>query len=122
MCYVNIENIAQFEQQVWYLEYVMHEEGASQMVLVVKNLLANAGDTGDAGLIPGLRRSPGVGNGNPLQNSYLENSMGRGAQWATGHGVTKSRTRLRDCAHTHVRRVLVSGNCHCEFGLLRGPR
>ena len=50
------------------------------MVLVVKNLLANAGDTGDAGLmLPESGRFPGVGNGNPLQYSYLENSMGRGA-------------------------------------------
>ena len=74
----------------------MHEEGASQMALVVKNPPANAGDTGDVGLIPRLGRSPEVGNGNPLQNSYLENPMGRGAQWATVYGVTKSRTRLRD--------------------------
>ena len=74
----------------------MHEEGASQMALVVKNPPANAGDTGDVGLIPRLGRSPEVGNGNPLQNSYLENPMGRGAQWATVHVVTKSQTRLRD--------------------------
>ena len=79
MCYVNIENIAQFEQQVWYLEYVVHEEGVSQMAPVVKNPPANAADTRDMGLIPGLGRSPGVGNGKPLQTSYLENSMGRGA-------------------------------------------
>ena len=43
------------------------------MALVVKNLPANAGDTGDTGSIPGSERSPGVGNGNPLQYSYLEN-------------------------------------------------
>ena len=41
------------------------------------------------GLIPGLERSPGGGNGNPLQHSYLENPMDRGAWWATVHGVTK---------------------------------
>ena len=58
---------------------------------VVKNLSANAGDARDAGSIPGSGRSPGVGNGNPLQYSCLENSMDRGAQWATVHGVTKSR-------------------------------
>ena len=58
----------------------MHEEGASQMALVVKNPPANTGDTGDVGLIPRLGRSPEVGNGNPLQNSYLENPMGRGAR------------------------------------------
>ena len=45
-------------------------------------------------LIPGLERSPGVGNGNPLQYSCLENPMDRGAWWATVHGVAKSRTRL----------------------------
>ena len=57
---------------------------------MVKNLPPNAGDLG---LIPGLGRSPGEGNGNnPLQYSCLENSMDRGAWWATVHGVTKSRT------------------------------
>ena len=45
----------------------------SQVVLVVKNPPANPGDIRDTGLIPGLRRSPGVGNGNPLQYSCLEN-------------------------------------------------
>ena len=65
---------------------------ASQVVLVVKNLPANAGDERDVGLIPGLGRSPGVGNGNPLQYSYLENPMDRRAWWATVHRVEKSRT------------------------------
>jgi len=51
---------------------------------------------GDPGLIPGLGRSPVEANGNPLQYSCLENSMGRGACWATVHEVTKSRTQLRD--------------------------
>ena len=53
---------------------------------VVKNLPANAGDRG---LIPGLGRSPGGGNGNSLQYSCLGNPMDRGAWWATVHGVTK---------------------------------
>ena len=48
----------------------------------------------DAGLIPGSRRSPGEGRGNPLQCSCLENPMDRGAWWATAHGIAKSRTRL----------------------------
>ena len=61
------------------------------MVLVVKNLPANAGDTGS---IPGSGRSPGGGNGNPLQYSFLENPMDRRAWWATVHGVTKSQTGL----------------------------
>ena len=53
---------------------------------VVKNPPANAGDVG---LTPGLGRSPGVGNGNPLQYFCLGNPMDRGAWWATVHGVTK---------------------------------
>ena len=65
---------------------------ASQVALVVKNPPANTGDARDVGLIPGLRRSPGEGNGNPLQYSFLDNSMDRGARRAIVHGVTKSRT------------------------------
>ena len=53
---------------------------------MVKNPPANAGDMG---LIPGLGRSPGEGNGNPFQYSCLENPMDRGAWWATVHGVAK---------------------------------
>ena len=49
---------------------------------VLKNLPASAGDAGDLGSIPGLGRSPGGGNGNPLQYSCLKNPMGRGAWWA----------------------------------------
>ena len=66
------------------------------MVPVVKNLPFSVRDTVDKGLILRLRRSPGVGNGNPLQYSYLENPMDRGAWWATVHGVAKSQTRLSD--------------------------
>ena len=57
--------------------------------LVVKNLPANARDIRDADSIPGLGRSPGEGNGNPLQYSYLENPMDRGTWQATVHKVTK---------------------------------
>ena len=60
---------------------------------VVKNPPANAGDTRDAGLIPGLGRSSGGGNGNPLQYSCLENPVDRGVWWATVCGVPKSRTQ-----------------------------
>ena len=56
---------------------------------LVKNPPANARDTRDAGSIPGSRRSPGEGNGNPLQYSYLGNPMDRRAWWAAVHGVTK---------------------------------
>ena len=60
---------------------------------------ANAGDARNMGLIPGWGRSPGVGNGNSLQYYCLENSMDRGAWWATVLGVAKSHTRLS--THTH---------------------
>ena len=63
------------------------------MVLVVKNLPANAGDTGS---IPGSGRSPGGGNGNPLQYSFLENPMDRRAWRDTVHGVAKIQTGLSD--------------------------
>ena len=66
--------------------------GASQVVLVVKNPPANAGDIRDAGLIPGSGRSPGGGRGSPLQCSCLENPMDRGAWWATVHWVIKNWT------------------------------
>ena len=56
----------------------------------------SAGDARDMGLILGLGRSTGVGNGNPLQYSCLKNSMDRRAWQSTVHGVTKCRTQLRD--------------------------
>ena len=79
--------------------------GATQVALVVKNLPANARA---AGSVPGSGRSPGGGNGNPLQYFCLGNSMDRGAWQATVHRVTKSRTWLSTgaCAlsftHTHT--------------------
>ena len=67
---------------------------------MIKNLLANAGDAGDSGWIPGSGRSPGAGNSSSLQYSCLENPMDRGAWWATACGVAKSRTRLSDFTFT----------------------
>ena len=66
-----------FFNPLWAVHVCMrvHFPGGS----VVKNLPSNAGATGDVGLIPGLGRSPGGGTGNPLQYSYLENSMDRGS-------------------------------------------
>jgi len=61
---------------------------------VVKNLPANAGDTGDESSIPGLGRSPGGGHGHPLQYSCLENPVDRGAWWATVHGISQSQIQL----------------------------
>ena len=63
---------------------------------------ASACNVGDLGSIPGSGRSPGEGNGNPLQYSCLENPMDGGAWWATVHGVAKSRTRLSDFTHSLV--------------------
>ena len=66
----------------------------------LKNLPANAGDSGDLDSIPGLGRSPGEGNAYPLQYSYMDNPMDRGTWQATVHGVSKSRTQLSD-RHFH---------------------
>ena len=61
----------------------------------------SAYNAGDPGSVSGLGKSPEEGNGNPLQYSCLENSMDRGAWWATVHGVAKSWTRLSDSL-THI--------------------
>ena len=73
------------------LEYSLHV-GALLVAQMVKKSACNVGDIG---LIPGLGRNPGGGNGNPLQSSCLENAMDRGAWRATVHGVTKSWTQLK---------------------------
>ena len=74
---------------------------------------ASVYNAGDLGSIPGLGRSPGEGNGNPLQDYCLENPMDRGAWEATAHGVAKSRTRLSDFAFTPY---LASVRIHlCDF-------
>ena len=69
--------------------------GASQVAQVVKNLPANAGHRRDAGTIPGSGRSPGLGNGNALQYSCLENPMDRGALQAIVQRVAQSQTQLK---------------------------
>ena len=74
----------------------IYEIGGSPGDIVVKNLPANAGNTRDAGLIPGSGRFPGGGHGNPLQYSCLENPMDRRAWRATVHGVAKNWTRMSD--------------------------
>ena len=78
---------------------------------VVKNLAANAGDTGDSDSIPGLGRSPGERNGSTLQYSCLENPMDRGAWQATVCGISKSWTWLRElsmhaCTHIPFTRLI----------------
>ena len=71
---------------------------------VVKNPPAIAGITGDSSLIPGSGRSPGGGNGNPLQYSCLRNPMERRAWWATVHGAAKSQTQLN--MHAYYSQIL----------------
>ena len=80
----------------------------------VKNPPANVGDTGDTGLIPGLRRLPGEGTGNPHQYSCLENPMDRGAWWATVHSVAKSRTQLKWRSMQNTAGFILSWQLHID--------
>ena len=76
---------------------------ASQVVLVVKNPPAHAGDEREVGSIPGLGRSSGGKNGNSLQYSFLENLMDRGTWQATVHRVAKSQTQMKSLStHTYI--------------------
>ena len=85
------------------LEFNSAQYGASQVELMVKNSAANAGNIRDAGSIPGLGRSLGEGNGNPLRYSCLDNPMDRGAWHTTVHRIAMSRTELKQLStHTHM--------------------
>ena len=77
----------------------------------LKRLPASACNARDLGSIPGSGRSPGEGNGSPLQYSCLENPMDRGAWWAAVHGVVKSRTRLSDFTHSKMTIVSHLNSC-----------
>ena len=104
----------------------VHECGASQVALVVKNPPAKAGDARDAGSIPVWGRSPGGAHGSPLQSSSLESPSDRGAWWATVHSTAENRTRLkRPSLHSHTRMLehtLITTHVgHCE-GCLAGSR
>ena len=74
------------------------------MVLVLKNMPADAGDIRDAGSVPGLGGSPGGGHGNTLQYSCLDNPMVRGAWWAILHGIADLDT-TEVSTHTHIRKL-----------------
>ena len=85
--------------------------GASQVVLVVKNLPANAVDVRDVGSILGSGRYPGVGHGNPLQYPCLENPIDRGAWRFTVHGAAKTRTCLK--VNTNLKVLIASTSQFC---------
>ena len=97
--YTNIESLCCALQS--NIQYNVCQSRASQVVLVVKNLPANAGDIRDVGSIPGSGRPPGGRHSNPLHYSCLENCMDRGAWRATVHRVAKRQTRLKQL-HTHT--------------------
>ena len=78
-----------------YLKHCLVIHGASQVALLVKNLLADTGDIRDAGSVPGSGRSPGGGHGNPLLYSCLESPADKGTWWATANGSTESWTLLK---------------------------
>ena len=81
---------------------------------------ASASNVGDLHSIPGLGRSHGEGNGNPLQYCCLENPVARGAQWATFHGVAKSRTRLSDLTASQPMNSVVILNSLTSIGVNTG--
>ena len=83
---------------------------------------ASAHNAGDPGLIPGLGRSPGEGNGNQLQYSCLENSMVGGAWWATVHGVPKSQTRLSNFTFAFTPWILKRVQLHSRIILTFGSK
>ena len=87
--------------------------------------LPNAGDARNRGSIPGLARSPGVGNGNPPQYPGMENSMDRGAWWTILHGITKSCTWLSDwactiiiCVYVYTYKCIYHSGWHLKVGKL----
>ena len=91
------------------------------MALVIRNLPASSGDVRDAGLIPGLGRSPGGGHGHLFQYSFLQNPMERRAWQATVHRVAKSRTNGKQLSTAQIiqRGNKVSGKSNDLMGLKR---
>ena len=100
-----------FKPENWISFVLLYKVSrAFQVVQRWKNPPANAGNVG---LIPGLRKSPGRGNGNLLRYSCLANLMDRVAGWAAVPGVTESGTRLRDCNTTTKYSNLTKSNDFC---------
>ena len=95
----------------------LYKGRASQVVIMVKNPPANAGDTRDAGSIPRLGRFPGGEHGNPLQSSYLENPINRGAwQAVQPSGVQRVGHNWSNLAYMHKKEMcLIISNENLEF-------
>ena len=86
--------------------------------LVAQRLKPSACNAGDLGSIPGSGRSPGNGNGTPLQYSCLENPMDGGAWWATVHGLAKSRTQLSDFTSLkHIKSIFLVMKAYHKYSL-----
>ena len=103
-----------------YFDFVCLKEQGFPGGTVEKTPSANAGDQRDGGSIPGLGGSPGGGNGNPPQDSCLENPTDRGAWRATVHGITRSQTRLSRHAYTYLEEQIclhVLLRKHTDFGI-----
>ena len=97
ICYLGRVSLTLASFESWYASQL-----ASQVVLVIKNPPANAGDRRDAGSIPGSGRSPGEGHGIPLQYSCLENPMDRGAWQAMVHRVAQNQTHAVYVTAWHI--------------------
>ena len=102
-----VHGVAKNWTQLNWTELNWYSLWASQVTLVVKNLSDDAGDKRNTSSVPGSARSPGVGNGNPLQYSCLENPMDRGTWWATVHGelhvhMESDTTEATQHARTHT--------------------
>ena len=89
------------------------------MALVVKNLPASEGDAGDSGSIPGSGRSPGEGNGYPLQNSWLGNPMDRGALSGYGPWGRKESDTTEQLSTMHSRYSLLGSD---EYSIPKNPK
>ena len=117
-CYIDIlKSLSRWLEwrKTWLFSITVYHLWGFPAGTVVKNSTANAGDVSS---IPGSGRSPGEGNGNPLQYSCLENSMDRGAWQATVLGVAKSWTWLStQYSHNRTFKFLLTSACYIEYSL-----
>ena len=107
-----------FNLQWVYGDIISPKSRNIHMMLItclILSVLVAACSAGDLDSIPGLGRSPGEGNGNPLQYPCLENSMDWGAWWVTVHGVAKSQTRLSDFTFSSLIKKFIKVNLTIYF-------